>query len=133
MLEGGVEFAEATIGTASMALGGVEGTLESGIVKVAAKGGTSVLGKYPDYINLAEQLGAKRFSVPSNIWNKMSAAEQWGANQKFLDRMIMRGDNVILSNPVLDINKVSGAFRQELDYLIGKGYRLNSTGTQLIK
>jgi len=100
---------------------------------VAAKGGTTVLGKYPDYINLAEELGAKRFNIPTNVWNKMTPAQQWGANQKFLDRMIMRGDKVILSNPVLDINKVSGAFRQELDYLIGKGYRLNSTGTQLIK
>ncbi|MDI9312807.1 MAG: hypothetical protein QM535_21535 [Limnohabitans sp.] len=63
----------------------------------------------------------------------MSAAEQWGANTQFLDRMIMRGDKIILSNPVLDINKVSGAFRKELDYMIGKGYRLNSGGTQLIK
>jgi hypothetical protein len=63
----------------------------------------------------------------------MTAAEQWAANQKFLDRMIMRGDKIILSNPVLDINKVTGAFRKELDYLIGKGYRLNNTGTQLIK
>jgi hypothetical protein len=103
------------------------------VVEQAAKTGTSVLGKYPEYINLAEQLGAKKFSVPTNIWNKMSAAEQWGANQKFLDRMIMRGDNIILSNPVLNVNKVSGAFRQELDYLIEKGYRLNNTGTQLIK
>jgi hypothetical protein len=102
-------------------------------VEMAAETGATVLGKYPEYINLAEQLGAKRFSVPLNIWNKMSAAEQWSANQKFLDRMIMRGDNIILSNPVLDVNKVSGAFRQELDYIIGKGYRLNSTGTQLIK
>ncbi|MEI6697263.1 MAG: hypothetical protein WCO13_14510 [Bacteroidota bacterium] len=63
----------------------------------------------------------------------MSAAEKLGANTKFLDRMIMRGDKIILSNPVLDINKVSGAFRQELDYMIGKGFRLNSKGTQLIK
>lgn len=45
----------------------------------------------------------------------------------------MRGDKIILSNPVLDINKVSDAFRKELDYIIGKGYRLNSGGTQLIK
>ena len=100
---------------------------------VAAEGGVSVLGKYPDYINLAGELGAKRFSIPSNIWNKMSAAEQWGANTKFLDRMIMRGDKIILSNPVLNINKVSGAFRKELDYMIGQGYRLNRGGTQLIK
>jgi hypothetical protein len=105
----------------------------TGLGEVNAVRGTSVLGKYPDYLNLTDQIGAKRFNVPTNIWNKMSAAEQWSANQKFLDRMIIRGDKIILSNPVLDINKVSGAFRQELDYLIGKGYRLNSMGNQLIK
>ena len=97
------------------------------------KGGVSVLGKYPDYINLAEELGATRFNIPAKIWNKMSLAEQWEANTKFLDRMIIRGDKIILSNPVLDINKISGAYRKELDYMIGKGYRLNSSGTQLIK
>jgi hypothetical protein len=47
--------------------------------------------------------------------------------------MVMRRDKIILFNRLSDINKVSGAIRKELDYLIGKGYRLNSTGTQLIK
>jgi len=63
----------------------------------------------------------------------MSEAEQWVANQKFLDRLIARGDKIILSNPVSNINKVTGAFRKELNYLIEKGYRINSNGTQLIK
>jgi RHS repeat-associated protein len=101
--------------------------------KAAAKMGTTVLGKYPDYINLAGELGAKRFNIPANIWNKMTPAEQWAANVKFLDRMIARGDKIVLSNRVTDINKVSGAFRKELDYLTGKGYRLSSDGMQMIK
>ena len=63
----------------------------------------------------------------------MSEAEQWAANQKFLNRLIARGDKIILSNPVSNINKVTGAFRKELNYLIEKGYRINSNGTQLIK
>ncbi|MDR2834790.1 MAG: hypothetical protein LBV69_01125 [Bacteroidales bacterium] len=42
------------------------------------------------------------------------------------DRMIMRGDKVILSNLILDINKVFDTFRQELDYLFDKGYKLSS-------
>lgn len=67
------------------------------------------------------------------IGNKMTAAEQRGANVKFLDRAIGRGDRIILSNPVKDINKVSGAFRKELDYLIDKGYRLSKDGTQMVK
>lgn len=47
--------------------------------------------------------------------------------------MILRGDKIVLSNRVTDINKVSGTFRKELDYLIGKGYRLSSDGLQMIK
>jgi hypothetical protein len=46
----------------------------------AAKGGTTVLGHYPEYVKLAESLGARRFQIPTSVWNKMSAAEQWTAN-----------------------------------------------------
>ena len=63
----------------------------------------------------------------------MSSVEQWTANQKFLDRAIQRGDTFILSNPVKDIGNVSGTFRQELEYLMGQGYYLNSSGTQMIR
>jgi len=104
-----------------------------GVAKGVAAKGSSVLGKYPDYIKLSSELGAKRFSIPTNIWNKMSKAQQWGANRKFLDRMILRGDNIVLSNPVKNINEVSGAFRQELDYLIGKGFKLSNDGLKLIR
>ena len=99
----------------------------------AASAGKTVLGKYPDYIDLAEGLGARRFNVPTSIWNKMSKAEQWAANKKFLDRAISRGDDIILSNPVKDINKVSGAFRQELDYLVEQGFHLSADGTRMIR
>ncbi len=99
----------------------------------AAKGGQTVLGKFPDYLKLADEIGAKRFNIPMDVWNKMTKAEQWAANQKFLDRMIARGDEIVLSNPVKDINNVSGAFRQELNYLIEKGFRLSEDGTRMIK
>ena len=103
------------------------------LVSEASKSGKTVLGKYPDYINLADDIGAKRFNVPTDVWNKMSKAEQWTANKKFLDRMISRGDDIILSNPVNDINKVSGAFRQELDYLVEQGFRLSNDGTRVLR
>ena len=67
-------------------------------------------------------MGANRFSIPTAIWDKMTAMQQWAANVKFLDRAIGRGDVFILSNPVKDLSKVSGAFRKELDYLIERGY-----------
>lgn len=93
----------------------------------------TVLGKFPDYINLTSKLNARRFNIPIEAWNKMSPAEQWAANVKFLDRTIARGDKIILSNPVKNINEVTGYLRKELDYLISKGYKLSSDGTQLIK
>ena len=63
----------------------------------------------------------------------MTKAEQWAANKKFLDRMISRGDDILLSNPVKDINGVTGAFRQELDYLVEQGFRLSSDGTRMVR
>ena len=82
---------------------------------------------------LANEIGARRFNIPTHVWNKMTMAERWAANQKFLDRTIARGDAIILSNPVKNINDVSGAFRQELDYLIKQGFRLSEDGTQMIR
>ncbi|WP_233138224.1 DUF6443 domain-containing protein [Mucilaginibacter sp. MD40] len=102
-------------------------------VKGGVEIGTTVLGKYPEYINLANQLNAKRFSIPINIWNKMSQAEQWQANVKFLDRMIARGDNIVLANRVTNLEEVSGAFRKELDYLIKKGYKISSDGLKMVR
>ncbi|MDR0715108.1 MAG: hypothetical protein LBF89_12780, partial [Bacteroidales bacterium] len=107
-----------------------------GILKGAGKAvtkGVTVLGKYPDYINLASEIGAKRFNISTNIWNKMTAADQWIANVKFLDRAIERGDIIVLSNRVTNISNVTGSFRRELDYLISKGYKLSSSGLQMIK
>ena len=91
------------------------------------------MGKYPEYLDMATKLGAKRFNIPSEIWSAMSETEQWAANIKFLDRAIARGDKIILSNPVSDLSKVTGSFRKELDYLMEKGYTLNKEGTQMVK
>lgn len=99
---------------------------------VAARG-TTVLGKFPDYINLANEVGGKRFNIPTDIWNRMSKAEQWAANQKFLDRAIARGDDILLSNPVRNINDVTGAFRLELDYLMSNGFSLSADGARLVR
>ncbi|MFP4370528.1 MAG: hypothetical protein ACLFR2_13195, partial [Candidatus Kapaibacterium sp.] len=110
---------------------GVRGAVKGTVGGI--KTGTTVLGKYPQYIELAGKLNARRFNIPTNVWNKMTPAEQWAANVKFLDRTIARGDNIILANPVKNINNVSGYFRKELDYLIDNGYKLSKDGTQLIR
>jgi hypothetical protein len=97
------------------------------------KGGVTVIGKYPKYIKLADKLNANRFSIPPTIWNNMTKAEKWAANTKFLDRMIKSGNRIILSGRIKNIKNVSGYLKEELDYLIGKGYKLGPYGRELIK
>ena len=93
----------------------------------------SVLGKNPDYIKRANELGAKHFSIPADVWNRMNKVDQLNANKKFLDRMIKRGDDIVLSNPVKDINDVSGTFRRELNYMVEQGFKISRDGTRLVK
>jgi hypothetical protein len=63
----------------------------------------------------------------------MKPAEQWIANQKFLDRAIARGDTFVLSQVVKEINEVSGGLRQELDHLIKQGYHLSEDGQRMVR
>jgi hypothetical protein len=61
----------------------------------------------------------------------MSNVERWGANQKFLDRLIQRGDEVILTTPVGKISP--GTYlEREVDYLLGKGYQAVDNGSRLV-
>ncbi len=101
----------------------MEGTVEGGI---------TVLGHHPEYVNLADQLGARRFQIPTNIYEKMSEAERLTANTKFLDRTILKGDNIRLATP---LNKVrpGSPFEWELNYMSGKGYNISSNGLWLVK
>jgi hypothetical protein len=87
---------------------------------------------YPEYTQLAEKIGGNTFQIPTNIWNKMTSAEQWAANQKFLDRMILRGDKIRLATPLNQV-KPGSFFEKELNYLFSKGYQASSDGLWLIK
>jgi hypothetical protein len=62
----------------------------------------------------------------------MSEAERWAANEKFLDRMMTRGDEVILATP-LDMVRPGSYFARELEYLGSKGYVPSADGTRLLK
>ncbi len=93
--------------------------------------GATVLGHYPEYMNMADSLGHRRFDIPTAAWDKMTDAERWTANQKFLDRTISRGDDILLSTP-LDKVKSGSYFEGELQYLSGKGYRPSADGTRLV-
>jgi RHS repeat-associated protein len=122
------------------ALGG--NLLEAGLAKLAgafagetgllATSVTSrVIGHYPEYIQLGEQIGAKTFSVPMNVWRAMSTDAQWAANVKFLDRGINEGAAFILAVGEDGINAGS-TLEREIDYLVEHNYVWDQSHTQLI-
>ena len=91
----------------------------------------TVLGSYPDYVKLSDKLGARRFEIPMDAWNRMSPAERWIANKKFLDRMISKGDEIILSNPAHSAQRGKTFFR-EIEYLKSQGYRVSNDGLRML-
>lgn len=44
---------------------------------------STVLGHHPEYSDLADRLGHRRFDIPTSVWDEMSDAQRWTANQKF--------------------------------------------------
>lgn len=94
--------------------------------------GKTVLGHYPEYVKLAEQLKARFFNIPLSVWEKMTEAERWAANVKFLDRMIQRGDDIILATS-FNKARANSYFARELKYLLEKGYKPSADGMRLIK
>jgi RHS repeat-associated protein len=91
-----------------------------------------VIGHYPEYVDLSKRFGTKSFSIPDNIWSKMSEAEQWAANQKFLDRAIAKGTEFNLATP-LDKVRPGSYLEKEIKYLTSQGYKLSNNGTKLVK
>lgn len=86
-----------TLGLAAPAVAGM-GAAETAVAGSVAATGTVVIGSYPRYLELARELGAKSFNIPTSVWKKMSEAERMAANDKFLDRAISRGQTFIVTS-----------------------------------
>ena len=93
--------------------------------------GVTVLGHYPEYVDMAESLGARVFKVPEKIWNSMSPEQRWAANQRFLDRAIARGDEIVLATPI-ERARPNSFFVRELEYLREMGYVPSIDGSRMI-
>ena len=106
---------------------------KAGVKAFAKREVAAVIGKYPNYLKVAEEIGAKKFNIPAGVWNKMSEAERWAANQKFLDRAITRGGDIALDKPIKDVNSVSGQLQKELNYLSQRGYELSKDGSRMVR
>jgi len=81
---------------------------------------------------MADKLGARKFQIPTEIWDKMTPAERWAANQEFLDQAILRGDSIRLSTDASQLKNLTGSFGQEIEYMKSKGYQVSPDGTRLI-
>jgi RHS repeat-associated protein len=117
-----------------VALAGVAGGLLGagvGALLPEAGEGLTVIGRFPAYTDLAAQLGANVFEVPIADWNAMTAAEQWAANQAFLDNAIANGDTFVLASPLSAATPTSYFF-QEIGYILDNGYTLSADASALI-
>ncbi|MDX3775575.1 hypothetical protein QE250_15765, partial [Chromatiaceae bacterium AAb-1] len=100
---------------------------DQGLATAKRETGDTVLGSYPNYVHISEEMGARRYQIPESVWNNMSESERWAANVKFLDRTIEKGDNIILSNNGYSA-RVGSYFAREIEYLQSKGYILSEDG-----
>src|SRR5262249_27045011 len=126
-------LAVVTVGTSMRAQQSLQAVRVAIAERQAEKQVAAVIGKMPNYLKVDEQLGAKRFFIPWRVWEKMSPAERWAANQKFLDRAIARGGDIMLDKPIKDISSVSGELRKELNYLGERGFELSRDGSRMIR
>ncbi len=93
---------------------------------------TAVIGHYPAYMDLSDVTNARRFSIPPDIWKTMSREEQWAANMKFLDRVMLSGGNFVLATPFRKM-RPGTALYNEVSYIMSRGYTLDDTGLALIR
>lgn len=98
---------------------------------VAGADDLTVLGKYPEYLELAKSIGARVYSIPQKVFESMTEDEQWAANQKFLDRAISRGSNFVLATPA-DAARPGTWYARELSYLKSQGYTVGSDGMSMV-
>jgi hypothetical protein len=104
----------------------------TGVATEAASAGDAlVLGKYPDYIKLADELGARRFSIPDAEWNALTPEARWVANQAVLDQAITDRIPIVLSNPATP-EFLTGTYADEISYLIKQGYEIGPNAMSMV-
>jgi RHS repeat-associated protein len=90
-----------------------------------------VLGRYPQYVELSDKLGAHRFDLRTEVWERMTETERQAANFRTLDRAVARRARIVLTDAPRKARPGS-QYEDELIYLYLKGYRPNAAGTELL-
>jgi len=92
------------------------------IAPAKREGDLVVLGNYPDYEWLGEAASARRFNIPIETWRGMDKTLQWAANRRFLQRLVARGDRVLLATHIAEVRPGS-FFADEIKFLVDEcGY-----------
>ena len=92
----------------------------------------TVLGHYPEYVELTEALQAESMQIPMAKWDRMSPARQWRTTTRYFNSRIRSGHHFRLATPPGKARPGSYYVR-ELDYLSGKGYRLSPDSLWLVR
>lgn len=85
----------------------------------------------PAYVLEAARDEEKIFNLPTNVYEGLlKNGTAWAANARFLDRGIKIGAEFRLATPLASMGK--STFRDEVRYLLDRGYRVSADGTRLI-
>ena len=85
----------------------------------------SVLGHYPAYVEVADQLGAARFAVPIPVWKAWDQETRWSKNCEFLDESLRRGRFLLATSPTSA--RPGSVFLREIGYLQSQGHPMVAT------
>ncbi len=88
---------------------------------------TSVIGPFPSYVELSNNIDGNYFQIPPKAWDVMTPEQRWFENRVFLDDAIDRGDTFLISGPF----RAGSYTEKEIEYLTSKGYARSSDGSQL--
>ncbi len=91
----------------------------------------TVIGRYPAYVYLSQDIGANYFQIPPEVWNSLTPEAQWALNQQFLDEAVANGDIILLATDPYAAPAGSG-YWQEIDYLEQLGYTISPDGTEML-
>lgn len=60
--------------------------------------GVTVLGHFPHYGHVSDQLGGRHLDVSPANWNTLSPTDRWRENRYFLNRTLARRDRIVLAH-----------------------------------
>lgn len=99
----------------------------------SATSGITVLGRYPRYKDVAQELKARVFNYPvDKVWSALSQSEQLRLNIEFLNESIARGHQFVLRANAYS-TPANSAFHAEIQYLLSNGYRIVDEGWRMIR